>query len=151
MGWWQKRKKRKAEEEIKAMGWGKPTIKWSIPKVLQFQLSAHDESGEMVEEWYLGTRGYNEPDAMFMLVAYGLTEASVRIVGPEEAVQIWSKWLSCPSSIAERFLFAGSLKECMPLYKTWIDWAKDGVENCEVAEEQISALSDSCTFRVSVG
>lgn len=151
MGWWKRRKKRlkakKYAEFLGAMGWEIPTIKWPVLDILHFQLSAHDESGKTVDEWYLGTRGHNEPDAMFMLVAYGLVEKPERTVTREEAVQLWSKWLEIPGGIipwlpSERTAW---------LYEAWIDWAKNDVENWDVAEKQIGELSSSCTFRVSAG
>lgn len=151
MGWWKRRKKRLAEEKwierMRTMGWEKPTVKWSVPDILQFSLLAQDKSGEVVEEWYLGTRGWQEPEALFMLVAYGLTEVPERIVAREEAMQIWSKWLSVPLVSPIPFL---SQEGQASLYKDWIDWAKDVVENWEVAEKQIAAVPSSCTFRVSV-
>lgn len=152
-GWWKRRKKKAAqekfEEAMKAMGWKVPVIKWSPPDVLRFQLSAHDESGKEIKNWYLGTRGRNEPVTAFMLVAYGLTETPSREVGRGEAIQLWSKWLSLSLSLAADFIPWIPWEEQMFLFEDWANWAQNNVENREVAKKQIASLPNSCTFRVS--
>jgi len=135
-----KSKEEKATERLREHGWERASIKWALPPLLQFSLVALDENGEQVDDWYLGTRGVNEPDATIFLVAYGLTDVPERTVSSDEAVQIWSKWLQRPA-----FPFPW-----MPL-EHWEDcfkWARQDVPTDPAAEKQMKELPE-CTFLVS--
>jgi len=135
-----KSKEERATERLREYGWERPSIKWMRPPLLKFSLVALDEEGKKVEDWYLGTRENNEPDATIMLVAYGLTDSPEREVSSNEAIQIWSKWLQRPA-----FPFPW-----MPL-EHWEDcfkWATQDVPTELMAEKQIGELPE-CTFLVS--
>ena len=135
-----KSKREKTTEKLEAFGWRKPQLKWNPPSILRFSLIALDDDGNIVKDWYLGTRSYRESEGKFFLVGYGLLDSSERTISCDEAIQILSKWLQRPASVFPWF----------PLedFKDWFKWAKEDVPIEPVAQEQITELPE-CTFLVS--